>query len=244
MRSLRFYLRAPIRLFCGLLVITVLAIGQVGGGAPLSVVSGASFERGEAFAPGTLVTLFGSFEGLTQASAAPGQTVTSLGGAQVTVGGIAAPLLYTSGSQINLLIPSSLSQGEAELTVSRNGTVLGGSIIRIEGASPAIFLASGEASRPGLLILPNGMVAGRNNRISGGQLVKIAVTGLGTNPVARDVGAMLGLLHIYATGIEPVAPGVALVSFQLPNQLSDSGELPFALHTNGAQSNTVSVWAQ
>ena len=61
-----------------------------------------------AISPGELITIFGTgisstTNGLTLS--ANGQVATSLGGAQVTINGLAAPLIYASPTQLNLIVP-------------------------------------------------------------------------------------------------------------------------------------------
>ena len=74
------------------------------------VVNGASFAQGQPVAPGSIVSVFGaSIAANTPDAAVALPLPTLLGGATVTVGGVAAPLYYSSGGQLNAQIPVELA---------------------------------------------------------------------------------------------------------------------------------------
>lgn len=108
--------------FAGL-ALAVAAIGQAPQITPKGLVNSASFAtdtgRGAVVLPGWLSTLFGS-QFAESAQAATGFPLpTTLGGVSVTVGGLPAPLLYVSQTQINFQAPSGI-RGVTVPVVVRN----------------------------------------------------------------------------------------------------------------------------
>lgn len=100
-------------------------------------------------APGQLVSLFGNAMSL----GAPigfqpqnGRVPTSLGdGLSVTVGGVAAPILYSSASQINIQVPYEIAgQSTVQLEIQRTGVPLGSREFRVVASAPSVFLAETE----------------------------------------------------------------------------------------------------
>src|SRR5215469_6798333 len=116
------------RLTAGLLFLSVtgVAIAQpkVGG-----VVNGASFVKGQAVAPGSLISIFGTDLATGVAAADSIPLSNSLGGVSVKFvnGGtsIAAPLLYVQSNQINAQVPWDLLPGgvssQVNVVVTNNG---------------------------------------------------------------------------------------------------------------------------
>jgi uncharacterized protein (TIGR03437 family) len=159
------------------------------------VVNGASFTAGQAVAPGSLVSIFGSnlAAGLAEAGSIP--LSTSLGDVQsVTFNNIPAPLRFVSGGQINAQVPWNVPAGAVNVVVTRAG-----------GASAPEPAQVGTFS-PGVFAFP-----------TGGQLLGIVLDNE-TGTLAQPEGSIPGLttaptqagraLIVYATGLGPVDPPV------------------------------------
>jgi hypothetical protein len=86
-------------------------------------------------APGELISIYGQQFGLTTPLAASfdssGFLPTVLAGAQVTINGIPAPLLYASNRQINAVVPFGVPTGTARNIASHGGRCGFGAISRI-----------------------------------------------------------------------------------------------------------------
>lgn len=111
---------------------------QPGSAAP-ATVNGASF--GSPISPGEWATVFGDFSGVAPALADPLPYKTSLGGAQVQVNGVPAPLLAVSTSQINFQVPSATPIGSAPIAIGVPGKVVTTGTAQVVSSSPGIFLA-------------------------------------------------------------------------------------------------------
>ena len=86
----------------------VAALGVLAGVAPAqptvsAVLNGASYSA--VVAPGSWVAIFGTNLASAPLSALAVPLPVTLGGVSVSVGGLAAPLLYVSANQVNVLIP-------------------------------------------------------------------------------------------------------------------------------------------
>jgi uncharacterized protein (TIGR03437 family) len=151
-----------------------------------SIVHAATNKPG-ALAPNTIATIYGVYlsratRGLTATDTAAGRVPASLPGAEVRVliGGLTAPLYYTSPSQINFLIPAELAPGVTKLVVSVSGTA--GRETRLELATTA----------PGLFVGVDG---------------RLAATDSGNQAITKDRPALAGDWAIlYATGLGRTAP--------------------------------------
>jgi len=243
---------------------------QVGGkvgvnpGVPLvgssGIVNAASFAKAQPVAPGGIVSVFG----VGMASATPGVASslplpTSLAGATLVVGGINAPLFYSSSGQINAQIPFELpSKTRLGAFVQLN---LPGSIalslpetIDLDTTRPGIFLA-GQSQ--GVVIDVQGRLVDASAPAAAGDVVIIYSTGLGTtvptagtgrpapsDPPARvttTVTATVGgvATEVQFAGLTPGLVGLYQVNVKLPPGVPAGPAVPLVITQEGVPSNTV-----
>lgn len=91
-----------------------------GNPAPSCLVNGVTFASAPAIR-GSFATLFGTNLGPNDGisfTAVDGRIPTQLGGMQVTVGGVAAPILYAQDRQLNFMVPQSVT-GSSDVCVTR-----------------------------------------------------------------------------------------------------------------------------
>jgi uncharacterized protein (TIGR03437 family) len=161
-------------------------------------------------APGSLVSIYGSnlASGLAQADTIP--LSTTLSGVSVTFNGVAAPLLFVSGGQINAQLPwnvlTSGTAGTANVVVTRSNQASAPQSLQVGPFSPGIFAIGNIA----VAINPDGSVAAPAGAIPGiltkpakigdpGGLA-ILCTGLGAvNPPAVNGAASLDALRTATT---------------------------------------------
>ncbi len=179
-----------------------------------SIVNSASNQPGS-IAPNTFVTIYGTnLARITRALAAEdvskGTLPTALPGASVRVwiGGIAAFLYYVSPNQINVLAPSNLTPGPAELQVQLDSTYGPTVQLMIGAAAPALFQMDATTA---IAAHVDGSVATADAPARPGETITLYATGLGdTTPKPRygeipQVAARLTdmrKLHIYLDGSE------------------------------------------
>jgi uncharacterized protein (TIGR03437 family) len=119
-----------------------------------------------AFAPGTIITIYGSYLGTQPVSATLSYSTgfgnmtvypNKLGNTTLSIGGFAAPLLYVSPSQINAVVPYELlgvpgTLGvTADVVVTHNGIASSPFSIPVSEIAPAIFTAAGTGRGQGAI---------------------------------------------------------------------------------------------
>ncbi len=164
---------------------------------PLSIFNAASYGPiTNSVAPGEFVTIFG----LGMSSAPLGaQTLPlpkTLGQTSVTVNGRAAPLLYVSPMQINLLVPFATTESFATFQVNNNNVLSNAVTVYTSPTAPGVFTLtglSGVAYPAGIgpaavTHLDYSLVTSTNPAVAGETLV-LYLTGLGAVTPLVDDGA-------------------------------------------------------
>ncbi len=215
--------------------------------------SAASFVEGEA-APGSLASVFGS----------------GLSGASVVIRDAAghsepAPVIYSSPSQLNLLVPAAVSLGRATLTVSRNSGDAQETELNILAVSPGIFTANADgrgvpAARL-IRVLSNGERAVEyvfrldpaTSRFLAAPLsvgepdqetyLELYGTGIRGRSSLGAVSAVLGQTpcEVLAAQGHSLYAGLDQVNLKLPGTLRGRGELTLVLTVDGRASNPVTL---
>jgi len=240
-------------------IVTLSALAQpsiVNGG----VVNGASFAQGQAVAPGSLVSIFGSglASGLAVADSIP--LSTSINGVTVTFNNIPAPLLFVSGGQINAQLPWELPAGNASVVVTTNGAASPPASIPVAPMSPGVFsTASGQAiainNTDGTLAAPADSIAGLTTHPANrGDAVIIYADGLGpvtpavpdgqiagANPLAVTVNMPIVTVggvqaQVLFSGLTPQFVGVNQVNIIVPQTAPTGGQVPLQIQVGGVTS--------
>jgi uncharacterized protein (TIGR03437 family) len=210
--------------------VTIAVQGTGSGAVPsiAGIVNGASMLP--AFAPGGIVTIFGSQLAISTDLASSVPLPVLMSGVAATVNGVAAPLYYVSPGQLNIQIPYEIpAGGPATLEINNNGKVTSQSL-RIAATGPGIFTDASGAPVPGV-------------KGAAGQIVTLYVTGAGavspavatgaapaqgsaiaslpipvTNPFTVTVGGKTAAVTF--AGIPPGEVGAAQVNYQIPAGLA------------------------
>ena len=238
------------------LAATGVAVAQptVGG-----IVNGASFVPGQAIAPGSLFSIFGSQLAAAPAGADTIPLSTSLGGVTVKfVSGsttVDAPLLFLQSNQINAVVPWNLVPGEATVTVTNGSVASAPASVKIGDFSPAVFAIGTMAAVQnvdGSLAQPAGSISGRTTHPAAiGDVVIIYATGLGpvdttpaegatpsktTNTLHKPFVAIGGLsAEIQFSGLSPQFVGVYQLNVVVPN-VAPGDTVPVQLALGGITS--------
>jgi uncharacterized protein (TIGR03437 family) len=135
----------------------VLALASAINALPATTVDAASYAA--TAAPGQIVTLFGAdlAQGNGAAIAASLPLPRSLLNTRVYVNGVASPLYFATGNQINYQIPYSTSAGAATVVVFRDDGVAAHGLVNAAAAAPALFSADASG---------RGQAAARNSDYS------------------------------------------------------------------------------
>ena len=177
-------------------------------GTGISAVVNAASNQSGAIAPGEIIVIYGS--GLGPASVAQNQPAngvygTTVGGTVVYVGGIAAPILYASATQVSAIVPFGLSGSSASVYLTYQGIATTTVNVPVASASPALFTldfsGSGQAAAVNEGATPS--ANGAAHPASAGTFVELYLTGGGTtNPSSAD-GAI-------ATGPAPLSQALTV----------------------------------
>ena len=233
------------------------------------VVSAATFGAGEALAPGSAASIFGTELAAVQEAASALPLSETLGQAFVRFNGsIAAPLFFASAGQINIQIPWELEgQAVAQLTLTAGVQTSAPIQVPLAQFSPGLFsLALSGAGQGAVLIAgAGGMVAGPlgqfgNSRPArrGEEVLEIYATGLGSvnSPPPSGFPAELPLretltqptvsiggtqTEVLFSGLAPGLVALYQVNVSVP-ALSPAGDsIDVILNIGGVRSNTVTV---
>jgi uncharacterized protein (TIGR03437 family) len=178
--------------------------------APGGVLNNGSYAKGSnglgsPVAPGSIVAIFGTFNGVTLTSADTVPLSTNLGGVTVSFNGAMAPLYFTSSGQTNAQVPfEALPPGQTSATVNV--------VVTVNGTPSAPEQTTIVSTQPGVYTIPPN---GQSNAIfiftdPSDQVVKIAAPtsasasiGYPTAPVPRGTQGFF-----YATGLGALIPPV------------------------------------
>ena len=216
---------------------------------PGSVVNSANGSP-TSLTPNVLASLYGSnlsfSTNTASASDSGGGLPTILAGVRVVVGGIFAPLLYVSPTQVNFIMPTSLLPGQTNIFLLRDFIVTPTAQITLLDAAPALFeVDTGIAAEhaDGSLISPDAPA-------HPGEVIVVYGTGLGrTDPtqidgsIARSAAPIVLLnqlqvlldgqpvpaASILYAGITPGFSGLYQINLRLPVQIGATPELRIAL---------------
>jgi uncharacterized protein (TIGR03437 family) len=153
-----------------------------------AVVNAASW-TGASVAPGELVVIGGTMLGPSTGVSgtvdpSTGKMVSQLAGTTVLFNGVAAPLLYTSATQVNAIVPYETSGcTQATLQVQYQGVLSPATTLQCASAAPGIFTFNASGSGPAAAANQDGTFNGPSSPAAAGSYVTLYFTGGGqTNP--------------------------------------------------------------
>jgi uncharacterized protein (TIGR03437 family) len=225
------------------------------------VINAASFARGQVITRGSLVSIFGTdlAAGLAQGSSIP--LSTSMADVSVTFGGIPAPILFVSPTQINAQVPWELlggaDAGTAPVVVRRGTTNSQPQQVQVGPVSPGIFTVQSGVG-PAIAINLDGSLAAAENSIQGvrtrpartGDALIILATGLGAvDPPGRTANSSTDTLRrttttpvvliggreatVQFSGLAPEFVGVNQLNIIVPDGVQPGDAVPLQLRVGG-----------
>ncbi len=222
-------------------VLTVSAV-PVSPVAVSAVVNAASWAGGP-IAPGELVVIWGLMLGPSTGVAgtvdpSTGKMVSQLAGTTVLFNGIAAPLLYSSATQVNAIVPYEVTGcTQTMLQVEYQAALSTGTALPCASAAPGIFTFNSSGTGPAAAANQDGTLNGPSSPAAKGSYVMLYFTGGGETSPAGVTGSITGtsVLKSLTQPVSVTVGGVgATVAFdgaaptfvdgllQLNIQLSDS----------------------
>jgi uncharacterized protein (TIGR03437 family) len=136
--------------------------------------------------PGSLAMIYGQNLSTSTVQASTTPWPTTLGGAQVSVGGKSAALALASQSEIHVQIPVDVAPGSAQLTVTVQGKGSASVAVNLASYSPGIFTVtlSGSTQSLGAIVhSKDGSLVTAQSPAQPGEMLGVVAVGLGpTNP--------------------------------------------------------------
>jgi len=224
--------------------------------ATAAIVNAAS-EAPTSIAPGEIITIFGTGVGtvLSGLTLDANDTVsTSLGGAQVLINGVAAPLIYASPSQLNVIVPYEIAGGEiANVVVQSAGLQSAAWGIPIAASSPAIFTIPENGAGQGAVLNQDNSVNSATNPAARGSVIQIYATGGGQTSPASSTGSVapakanlalpvtvsIGGANaqvVYAGSAPGEVEGVVQINAIVPQSVTPGAALPVVVTVGGVGS--------
>ena len=154
------------------------------------ILNAASYAASAPLSPGAMISIFGSNLANATASTLKFPLPSQLSGTLVTIGGVAAPLLYAGSGQINAIVPYGLPVNTStQVIVQQGNAYTTPQPIILAAAAPAIFTQSGAGNGLGIIIdYASGMYAAPASPALAGDEIVIYAGGLGTTTPAAANG--------------------------------------------------------
>jgi uncharacterized protein (TIGR03437 family) len=193
-------------------------------------IGNAASYAGGSVAPGEMLTLFGTGLGpkvVTDVSpSSDGSLPTTLGGVQVQVGGVAAPLVYVSDTQIAAMAPYALAGKSAALAqVTYAGQTSNGVTLPVALTVPGIFTADASGAGPGAIANADFSLNSPQKPAERGATVVLYVTGEGQTIPGGIDGKITTASPAPPYVPQPALPVTVTIDGQ-PAEVSFYGEAP------------------
>jgi uncharacterized protein (TIGR03437 family) len=207
---------------------------------PTGVVNSASqapFTAG--VSGGDLITLYGSNLAAATVVTPTVPFPTTLGGVQVLIEGVAAPIYYVSPGQISVIVPSGIPYSIAAIQVVNNGVASNTVTQFVNKTSAGVFTQNASGLGYGAVVHnADGTLVTPSNPAVAGEYVQVFVTGLGTvfptvpdgsagpaDPLSNTVNTMTAFIGgtsapVAFAGLAPTLAGLYQVNIQIPTGLT------------------------
>ncbi|MGA3016162.1 MAG: BACON domain-containing carbohydrate-binding protein [Bryobacteraceae bacterium] len=155
-----------------------------------AILNGGSYAQG-AISPGEVVAVFGVNIGpLAQVQHPAGSFPTTLGNVQVLFGGVPAPLIFVSATQVNAVVPYAAS-GSTQAQVQYQSTASNTLTLAVQAATPGLLSLDSTGMGPGAILNQDSSINTAANPAPRGQAIMIYCVGGGvTSPPSTD-GAII-----------------------------------------------------
>ena len=229
----------------------------------IGAVVDAASQHVDPVSPGKIVVIYGARLGpsqLIQNEPKSGQISTELSGTTVSFNNFAAPILYTSATQVAAVVPYAVSGSAARVTVTYQGQVSADFTVPVATTAPNLFTSNqagwGQAAAINAV---DGTVNTPVNAVKIGGYISLYVTGEGQTipsgvdgklgdsspahpvlPVSGTVGGIQAPVQ-YAGSVPGQVAGLSQVNVQIPSGVQPGGYVPVILHVGDRTSGTA-VW--
>ena len=231
---------------------------------PQGVFNAATFAPvGNPVSPGGFVTMFGTNLAAQTVVADKLPFPPTLGGVQVLVNNVAAPLYFVSPSQVSALIPYATTGNTATIVVQNGSTKSNAVDVPLSASSPGIFTMTQNGIGQAAVLHADFTLVGQSNPAHPGETVLIFLTGLGAvtpgiadgaaggiNPLNRvtgPIGVYVGDARMSASigyqGLAPTLAGLYQINAVIPIGVTP-GNIPLAIQTNEAFTDLANIFVE
>ena len=187
------------------------------------VANAASGVRG-AISPGEIVAIkgegMGPAEGVSLKLTADGKVDTTLAGTRVLLDEVAAPILYTSARQVNLVVPYEVSgRNTVQLVVEYQGVKSAAYTMQASATAPGIFTVTQNGRGQGAILNQDNSYNSSAAPAAVGSIVQVFATGEGVTRPDAQTGSVTSGTFL------PVAPVSAAVG-GIPAEITFAGAAP------------------
>jgi uncharacterized protein (TIGR03437 family) len=214
------------------------------------VVNAANYRR--EIAGGSIVSLFGQDLTYRPVGQPRLPLPTQHNGSRVLVNGSSVPLLYSSPTQINFILPAGTTS-PATITINKGGQDFPQQeTVQVLGAAPGIFSADGTGSGQGAILhAGTAQLANAARPARAGDLLEIYLTGLLDCPleqaciqVVPDVTIAGVPAPLLFYGRAPGFAGLNQINVRVPQGVAASATAPVVVSYAGRASNQVTIAVQ
>ena len=227
------------------------------------VVNSASYKT--PLVRGELASIFGSNMAGATTSAVALPLPTILGGVQVKVNGVAAPLYYVSAAQINFQVPFETPiSGTAQIVVVQGGVSSPAETVALAEYAPGVFTYARTAAALDPIIVhgADNTLVTPSNPASAGEVVVVYATGAGSfdNPPATGAAASGSPLaaclvtpvvtvggaaaQVLFAGLTPGNVGLLQINVALPSVLPGGTTLPMLISFGSSSATPVNLYVR
>jgi uncharacterized protein (TIGR03437 family) len=219
-------------------------------------IGNAATSSAAVLAPNTLTTIYGANLSWSERALVPsdirnGKLPYELAGVQVFLGSLRAHVIYASPRQVNFLVPGTLSPGEFDLWLTRDGVAGPKVRIRLAESSPGLF---GTDDKTVIATHSDGSMITRDSAAAPGEIIVLYATGMGrTAPDSQDGEVptiparirkladiaillneeVLDASRILYAGVTPGCAGLYQINFRLPDPLPPNPDIRLFLGADG-----------
>jgi uncharacterized protein (TIGR03437 family) len=233
-----------------------------------SLLIGAVVDAASPFAgtisPGKIVVIYGAGLGpdhLVQNQAKNGAFGIELSGTTIAFDGVAAPILYTSATQVGAVVPYEIASAMAQVAVTYQGQTSNAVTVSLRPSAPSLFTLNQQGwGQAAAINAAFGSVNTAGNPLKVGDYVSLFATGEGQTfpagvdgkiagstpphpvlPVSVTIGGIPATEVQYAGSIAGQVAGLMQVNVRIPDGVQPGGYVPVVLRV-GDTSSLDSVW--
>jgi uncharacterized protein (TIGR03437 family) len=227
-----------------------------------AVVDAAS-QRASPISPGKIVVIYGAGLGpaqLVQNQATNGLFSANAAGTTVAFNGIAAPIVYSSATQVAAIVPYSIGGASAQVTVTYGGDTSAGFSVPVAISAPGLFTLNQTGAGQAAAVNADGTINTAANPVKIGGYISLYATGEGqTSPAGVDGKVSSSVapqpllpVSVFVGGVQAVvqykggAPlevaGLMQINVQIPQGVLPGGYVPVVLQVGDASTTPGAVW--